>query len=71
MRLLSRKDNYIASIESKNKILMANKIDLESRLADILEESDEILRKYDKLRQINGALQEKLELMEQDMSRAE
>lgn len=50
---------------------MANKIDLESRLADILEESDEILRKYDKLRQINGALQEKLELMEQDMSRAE
>ncbi len=50
---------------------MSNRIDLESRMADILEESDEILRKYDHLRRINLALQEKLELMDQDISRAD
>lgn len=50
---------------------MANRIELESRMADLLEESDEILRKYEQLKHINLALQEKIELMEQDVSRAD
>jgi hypothetical protein len=40
-------------------------------MADILEESDEILRRYDHLKQINLAMQQKLLAMEQAFKKTE
>lgn len=40
-------------------------------MADILEESDEILRKYDHLKQINMSLQQKITSMQQAFKKGE
>ena len=61
----------INGLEARNKILLANKIEVESRMADLIQQSDEILSKYQRLKAINLELQEKLGQMEQEVSRQE
>lgn len=50
---------------------MAGRIELESRMADIIYESDEILHKYQHLKSINAQLQEKLQAFEHEVSRVQ
>ena len=61
----------ISSLEEKNKILLAGRIELESRMADIIYESDEILAKYEQIKHINHILQEKIQSFENEVSIAQ
>lgn len=66
-QLVAKKDNALQTLDSKNRILLATKIEVESKMADILDQADEVLVKYDRLRDINLILQEKLASMESEL----
>lgn len=67
-QVVAKKDNSMQTLESKNRILLASKIEVESKMADVLDQADEVLMKYDRLREINSILQQKLASLETEVA---
>jgi hypothetical protein len=63
---LIRKDHLIAAVENKNRILLANNFDIQSKAQQVFEHSDTIVQKYKALREINEGLQRRLGQLEEE-----